>query len=78
MSRTEAWAELSTPTGPKGSGRARYAAAMSLYNLGEINAAELEAYREAAASDRRDPAEALADRGLPLPRPSNRPSDKSQ
>ena len=69
MTREEAWKALLAPTGAAGSGRARYAAAMSLYNLGEISAAGLEAYREAAASDHRDPGEALADRGLPLPFP---------
>ncbi len=53
------------PLGLAGSGRVRYAAAMALYRAGQLGAAELEVYREAAAFDDRDPARMLADRGLP-------------
>ena len=41
---------LGIPFG-RGSGRARYAMAMSRYNAGELSADELEAYRIASAED---------------------------
>jgi hypothetical protein len=50
----------------KGAGRARYARAMTLYNAGQISAAQLEAYRVAAASDG-PPDPTFADRDLALP-----------
>jgi hypothetical protein len=53
-------------SGGKGAGRARYACAMALYNAGKISAAQLEAYRVAAAGDG-PPDQTFADRGLALP-----------
>jgi hypothetical protein len=41
---------LGVPLG-RGSGRARYAEAMTRYNAGEISANQLEAYRIASAED---------------------------
>lgn len=61
----EALELLHTPLGIAGSGRVRYGAAMELYRRAEITEAQLEAYREAAAHDGRDPAPMLAERGLP-------------
>jgi hypothetical protein len=58
---------LGIPLGGKGSGRARYARAMMLYVQGGMDAAQLEAYRVAAAHDRLHPALFLADRGLAVP-----------
>ncbi len=58
---------LGIPLGGVGSGRARYAAAMALYQSGQIGHAQLEAYRIAAASDRAPPDALFAERGLPLP-----------
>jgi hypothetical protein len=49
------------------SGRTRYAKAMSLYQSGQISAAQLEAYRVAAASDHSPPDLVFAERDLPLP-----------
>lgn len=51
----------------KGSARARYGRAMMLYVQGDIDAAQLEAYRVAAAHDRLHPSLFLADRGLDVP-----------
>lgn len=53
--------------GTPGSGRARYAVAMTMFQTGQIGAAVLEAYRIAAASDIADPADQLRDSGLTLP-----------
>lgn len=53
-------------TAAKGAGRARYARAMTLYASGQITAAQLEAYRVAAASDG-PPDPIFTDRDLPLP-----------
>ena len=50
----------------KGAGRARYARAMTLYNAGQISAAQLEAYRVAAAGDG-PPDHSFADRDLAMP-----------
>lgn len=50
----------------KGAGRARYARAMTLYTQGILNAAQLEAYRVAAACDG-PPDQTFTDRGLALP-----------
>jgi hypothetical protein len=58
---------LGVAMGEKGSARQRYAVAMSLYQAGRIGAEVLEAYRIAAAHDRRDPAHLLQDFGLPVP-----------
>lgn len=41
---------LGIPLG-RGSGRARYAVAMSLYNAGKLTADQLESYRIASAED---------------------------
>ncbi len=54
---------LSLPLGAKGSGRARYGAAMALYQRGEISAEALEVYRIASARDGQDPAPMLAQIG---------------
>jgi hypothetical protein len=58
---------LGIPLGPSGSGRERYALAMALYSAGRVSAAQLEAYRVAAAHDRLPPDLFLADRNLPIP-----------
>lgn len=58
---------LGVPLGPEGSGRARYACAMTLYREGRLSEAQLEAYRTAAASDHAHPREEFQRRGLPLP-----------
>ena len=63
------WHLLTRPAGIPGSGRARYAAAMTLHAAGALSAAQLEAYREASTSDDRDPALTLADRWLAVPAP---------
>jgi hypothetical protein len=56
---------LGVALGRAGSGRQRYAVAMTLYQAGQISAAQLEAYRAAAASDTSSPDPVLEDRGLP-------------
>lgn len=56
--------DLAQALGAKGSGRARYAAAMTLYRDGRISAQVLEVYRIASALDGQDPAELLAELGL--------------
>ena len=58
---------LGIPIGARGSGRDRYARAMTLYAAGRLGPAQLEAYRVAAAHDRLPPDLFLADRNLPLP-----------
>jgi hypothetical protein len=58
---------LGVPLGAAGSGRERYGRAMGLYRAGGLSAAQLEAYRVAAADDVRSPVEVLADYGLPVP-----------
>lgn len=58
---------LGVPLGAEGSGRARYACAMTLYREGRLSAAQLEAYRIAAASDLAHPQEEFRRRGLPVP-----------
>ncbi len=55
---------LSLPLGAKGSGRARYAAAMDMYQQGLISPAALEVYRIASARDGQDPAPMLAEIGM--------------
>lgn len=58
---------LGIPLGARGSGRERYAQAMTLYVAGQLSPAQLEAYRVAAAHDRLAPDLFLADRNLPIP-----------
>lgn len=58
---------LGLPFDVPGSGRQRYGRAMALYQAGAISAAQLEAYRIAAAQDSAGPEAVLAERGLPLP-----------
>lgn len=58
---------LGVPLGSEGSGRARYARAMTLYREGRLSEAQLEAYRIAAASDHEHPRHEFLRRGLPLP-----------
>lgn len=58
---------IGTVLGQRGSGRARYGAAMALFRDGHITAAQLEVYRIASARDAADPAALLAERGLPMP-----------
>ncbi|NGM45194.1 hypothetical protein G5B31_06555 [Rhodobacter sp. SGA-6-6] len=67
---------LGVPLGARGSGRARYGRAMRLYATGALSAAQLEAYRVAAADDRRPPGEVLEDRRLPVP-PEAAPAPES-
>ncbi len=55
---------ISLPLGAKGSGRARYAAAMDLYQSGKISPQVLEIYRIASALDGQDPEPMLAEPGL--------------
>ncbi len=56
--------DISLPLGSKGSGRARYAAAMALYQTGKISPQVLEIYRISSALDGQDPASMLAEVGL--------------
>jgi hypothetical protein len=58
---------LKTPLGLPGSGRHRYAAAMSLYQSGQISEAVLEVYRICSPLDHQDPVDLLTERRLPLP-----------
>ena len=58
---------LYTPLGLPGSGRQRYAAAMTLYQAGVISEAALEAYRICSPLDAQDPVSLLLERRLPLP-----------
>lgn len=58
---------LGIALGGTGSARMRYGRAMAVYQQGEMDAAQLEAYRVAAAHDRLHPALFLMDRGLPVP-----------
>lgn len=67
---------LGQALGGSGSGRARYGRAMRLYAEGRLTAAQLEAYRVAAADDQRPPAEVLQDRDLPVPEGAA-PSDEA-
>lgn len=59
---------LDLPLGLPGSGRQRYAAAMAMYQAGEISAEVLEVFRISSPRDGDDPAVLLAERGLPDPR----------
>lgn len=58
---------IDAPLGQPGSGRVRYGAAMALWRDGLISAEVLEVYRVTAAHDHRDPAQVLAQHGLPMP-----------
>ena len=58
---------LGIPLGAKGSGRDRYGRAMTLYIRGQLNPAQLEVFRVAAAHDRLHPDLFFADRNLPAP-----------
>lgn len=63
--------DLTLPLGPKGSGRARYAAAMALYQSGKIGAEALEIYRISSARDGQNPDALLKEAGLaPLTAPA--------
>lgn len=55
------------PLGLPGSGRHRYAAAMTLFQAGLISEAALEVYRICSPLDAQDPASLLIERRLPLP-----------
>lgn len=55
------------PLGLRGSGRQRYAAAMTLYQAGVISEAALEVYRICSPLDGQDPVSLLRERRLPLP-----------
>lgn len=57
--------DMTAPVGAKRSGRARYAAAMSLYQAGEMGPQALEVYRICALLDAQDPAPLLAELHLP-------------
>jgi hypothetical protein len=52
-----------TPLGERWSGRTRYAAAMTLYKLGQMNAETLEVYRLCSRLDHEDPLAIIRDRG---------------
>ncbi|MCB1388132.1 MAG: hypothetical protein KDK12_03125 [Rhodobacteraceae bacterium] len=58
---------LGVPLGSEGSGRTRYARAMTLYREGRLSEAQLEAYRTAAGSDSEHPRHEFQRRGLDLP-----------
>jgi Dimethlysulfonioproprionate lyase len=58
---------LGIEPGVPGSGRVRYGRAMTLYAEGRISAAQLEAYRVAAADDRAGPGAVLDAYGLAVP-----------
>lgn len=60
----ETLALLATPYGQAGSGRQRYAAAMTLFAQGRLSAGALEVYRICAARDGEDPGPLLAARGF--------------
>lgn len=59
---------LGVGLGAAGSGRARYGRAMGMFFQGRLSAAQLEAYRTAAADDALPPGPVFAARGLDLPR----------
>lgn len=58
---------LLTPPGAPGSGRLRYAAAMTLHNAGLIDAGQLEAYRIASPMDAELPQRVMAAQGVGVP-----------
>lgn len=59
-----ALAQLSAPLGQPGSGRLRYASAMTLYQNGRLSAEALEVYRICSPRDGEDPVKLLKMRGL--------------
>jgi hypothetical protein len=61
---TRALAQLSAPLGLPGSGRLRYASAMTLYQHGRLSADALEVYRICSPRDGEDPVKLLKMRGL--------------
>ena len=67
-SRTRA--QLTTPLGLPGSGRLRYAAAMSLHRQGRLSPEALEVYRICSPRDAEDPVRLLVARGLAQEAPS--------
>jgi len=58
---------IALPLGLEGSGKQRYAAAMTLFQAGEIDAQTLEIYRICSPLDHEDPAPLLTAAGRPLP-----------
>lgn len=60
----EHWALINTPLGEEWSGRARYAAAMYFYKLGDMTAEALEVYRLCSRLDNQDPLSIIRDRGV--------------
>jgi hypothetical protein len=58
---------LLQPSGAPGSGRLRYGAAMTLYRAGQIDAAQLEAFRIASPLDADLPQRVMASRGVAPP-----------
>jgi hypothetical protein len=64
---TAACIALLAPPGAPGSGRLRYAAAMTLYQAGRIDAAQLEAFRIASPLDAELPQRVMASRGVAPP-----------
>ncbi len=60
---------IDTPLGEPGSGRLRYAAAMTLYAEGRIPPQVLEAYRIASARDGTDPAVVIRAMGVEAAKP---------
>lgn len=63
----EACTALLAPPGAPGSGRVRYAAAMTLYHAGQIDAEALEAFRVASPLDAELPSRVMAARGVAPP-----------
>lgn len=59
--------DIHIPLGLPGSGRQRYAAAMTLYQAGVISEAALEVYRICSPLDCQDPLALLRERALDLP-----------
>lgn len=64
---TEIAPDINAPIGAKRSGRARYAAAMTLYQAAEMGPDALEMYRICSLLDGQDPAPLLAELNIPLP-----------
>ena len=58
-----------TPVGAVGSGALRYAAAMSLYQAGQMSAELLEIYRRCCKLDQEDPVDLAAFEGIDAPPP---------
>jgi hypothetical protein len=65
----EAWRLVATPLGEPWSGRARYAAAVTLNAAGLLGDEVLEVYRMVSRLDGADPLLLIADFGLDPPRP---------